>query len=376
MKLDVFKMERMQSLWENIVDYNLSESGVHPLTLNEFLTAGEIRELAEVELGYTQTNGTPPLRQRIASLYPGVDPEDIMVTAGSSEANFLLMWSLLEPGDKVVFELPNYLQMWGLAKSFGARVEPLWLKEELGWQPAPEDIDRVITPGTKLVILTNPNNPTGAILEPDLREKIIKRVEEVGAWLIADEVYRGAERSGEETLSFYGQLKQVAVVGGLSKAYGMPGLRLGWLAAPAELVRKIWTYHDYTTISVSALTDHLATKALDPDRRPKLLDRTRNIISHNWPLLENWLQASGGLFSYQPPSAGAILFTAYNSDCNSTRLVEEILKEKSVLLVPGDHFELDRHLRLGFGSRPEYLQAGLRRVAEFLPELNKKRQVE
>jgi len=171
MKLDMFKMERMQSLWENAVDYNLSESGVHPLTLNELLSAEEIKELTGVELGYTQTNGTPPLRQQIARLYPGIDPENIMVTAGSSEANFLLMWSLIEPGDKVVFELPNYLQMWGLAKAFGARVEPLWLKEELGWQPAPEDINRVITPGTKLVILTNPNNPTGSILKPGLREK-------------------------------------------------------------------------------------------------------------------------------------------------------------------------------------------------------------
>jgi aspartate/methionine/tyrosine aminotransferase len=373
MKLDMFKMERMQSLWENAVDYNLSESGVHPLTLNELLSAEEIKELTGVELGYTQTNGTTSLREQIARLYPGIDPEDIMVTAGSSEANFLLMWSLIEPGDKVVFELPNYLQMWGLAKAFGARVEPLWLKEELGWQPAPEDIDRVITPGTKLVILTNPNNPTGSILKSGLREKIIQRVEEAGAWLIADEVYRGAEISGEETASFYGQLKQVAVVGGLSKAYGLPGLRLGWLAGPGELVRKIWTYHDYTTISVSALTDHLAAKALEPDRRLNLLNRTRDIIRHNLPLLEKWLQSFGPQFSYQAPSAGAILYTAYNYDYNSTRLVEEILKEKNVLLVPGDHFELDRHLRLGFGSRPEYLQAGLGRVAEFLTELNKKR---
>ena len=132
MKIEVFKMERMQSLWENLVDYNLSESGVHPLTLKELLSAEEIQQLTEVELGYTQTNGTPPLRQQIARLYPGLNPESIMVTAGSSEANFLLMWSLIEPGDKVVFELPNYLQMWGLARAFGASVEPLWLKEELG----------------------------------------------------------------------------------------------------------------------------------------------------------------------------------------------------------------------------------------------------
>lgn len=368
MKIEVFKMERMQSLWENLVDYNLSESGVHPLTLKELLSAEELQQLTEVELGYTQTNGTPPLRQQIARLYPGLDPEDIMVTAGSSEANFLLMWSLIEPGDKVVFELPNYLQMWGLTRAFGARVEPLWLKEELGWQPDPAEIDRVITPGTKLVILTNPNNPTGSILKPGIRQQIIERVKEVGAWLIADEVYRGAERNGEETPSFYGQIEKVAVVGGLSKAYGLPGLRLGWLAGPAELVQKVWTYHDYTTISVSALTDHLATRALEPTRRLQLLKRTRNIIKTNLPILEKWLQSFDGLFNYQPPQAGAILFTAYKSKINSTQLVEKLLKEKNVLLVPGDHFELDHHLRLGYGSPPDYLQTALDRITEFLKE--------
>ena len=368
MKIEVFKMERMQSLWENLVDYNLSESGVHPLTLKELLSAEELQQLTEVELGYTQTNGTPPLRQQIARLYPGLDPEDIMVTAGSSEANFLLMWSLIEPGDKVVFELPNYLQMWGLTRAFGARVEPLWLKEELGWQPDPAEIDRVITPGTKLVILTNPNNPTGSILKPGIRQQIIERVKEVGAWLIADEVYRGAERNGEETPSFYGQIEKVAVVGGLSKAYGLPGLRLGWLAGPAELVQKVWTYHDYTTISVSALTDHLATRVLEPTRRLQLLKRTRNIIKTNLPILEKWLQSFDGLFNYQPPQAGAILFTAYKYKINSTQLVEKLLKEKNVLLVPGDHFELDHHLRLGYGSPPDYLQTALDRITEFLKE--------
>lgn len=368
MKIEVFKMERMQSLWENLVDYNLSESGVHPLTLKELLSAEELQQLTEVELGYTQTNGTPPLRQQIARLYPGLDPEDIMVTAGSSEANFLLMWSLIEPGDKVVFELPNYLQMWGLTRAFGARVEPLWLKEELGWQPDPAEIDRVITPGTKLVILTNPNNPTGSILKPGIRQQIIERVKEVGAWLIADEVYRGAERNEEETPSFYGQIEKVAVVGGLSKAYGLPGLRLGWLAGPAELVQKVWTYHDYTTISVSALTDHLATRALEPTRRLQLLNRTRNIIKTNLPILEKWLQSFDGLFNYQPPQAGAILFTAYKYKINSTQLVEKLLKEKNVLLVPGDHFELDHHLRLGYGSPPDYLQTALDRITKFLKE--------
>ena len=120
MKIDVFKMERMQSTWENVVEYNLSESGVHPLNLKELLTPAELESLTGVELGYTQTNGTVGLREAIARLYPGISLEQILATAGSSEANFLLMWSLIEPGDEVLFELPNYMQMGGLLRAFGA----------------------------------------------------------------------------------------------------------------------------------------------------------------------------------------------------------------------------------------------------------------
>jgi len=369
MKIEIFKMERMQSLWENVVDYNLSESGVHPLTLEQLLSPEEIKELTRVEIGYTQTNGTPGLRDNIARLYPGVDPEQIMVTAGSSEANFLLMWSLLEPGEEVVFELPNYMQMGGLSQSFGARVRPLWLKPELGWQPDLDDLSRVVGGNTKMIIITNPNNPTGSILSPEARKEIINQAEKVGAWLVVDEVYRGAERDGLETPSFWGSYERLIVVAGLSKAYGLPGLRLGWLVGPLDLVKKVWTYHDYTTISVSALTDHLATKILEPKRRQKILKRTREILNSNLPVLEAWLKSFDGLFDYLPPQAGAILFTRYNLPINSTQLVEKILKEKSVLLVPGDHFELDQHLRFGYGSSQEYLKAALARVAEFLSRI-------
>jgi aspartate/methionine/tyrosine aminotransferase len=366
MKIEIFKMERMQSLWENVVDYNLSESGVHPLNLKDFLQPAELEELSRVEIGYTQTNGTPPLRENIARLYPAVDPEQIMVTAGSSEANFLLMWSLLEPGDEIVFEMPNYMQMWGLSRSFGARVRPLWLRPELGWQPDPDDLRKTVNGNTKIIILTNPNNPTGAILSQEIREEIIRQAERVGAWLLVDEVYRGAERNGVETPSFWGTYDRVVVVAGLSKAYGLPGLRLGWLVGPVELVKKVWTYHDYTTISVSALTDYLATRVLEPERRLQILKRTRTILNNNLPVLEAWLNSFEGLFDYQPPQAGAILFARYNLQINSTELVERILKEKSVLLVPGDHFELDGYLRFGYGSSQDYLKPALSRVAQVL----------
>lgn len=133
MNIEVFKLERMQSTWENIVDYNLAESGIHALCLEEFVPADELKEILKLRLGYSQTNGTPELRDKIAALTPGLNPEQIQVTAGSTEANYLLMWSLVEPGDEVIFEVPNYMQMWGLLRGFGAKVKTFHLREDLGW---------------------------------------------------------------------------------------------------------------------------------------------------------------------------------------------------------------------------------------------------
>jgi aspartate/methionine/tyrosine aminotransferase len=366
MNIDIFKMERMQSTWENVVDYNLSESGVHPLTLREFLTPDELEALAAVELGYTQTNGTVGLRERIARLYPGVGLDQILATAGSSEANFLLMWSLIEPGDEVLFELPNYMQMIGLMRAFGANVKTFRLHESLGWQPDLDEMRRLVTARTKLIVLTNPNNPTGAVLSPESMKGIVDLAAGAGAWILADEVYQGAELSGRPTPSFWGTWDKTLVVNGLSKAYGLPGLRVGWIVGPEEVVRRTWPYHDYTTISPSALSDRLATLTLEPARRERILARTRGILNANFPVLEAWLQGHGGLFSFRPPLAGAICFARYALEANSTELVERLIRERSVLVVPGDHFETDGHLRFGFGSEQAYLRRALERVDETL----------
>jgi hypothetical protein len=366
MRIDVFKMERMQSTWENVVDYNLSESGVHPLNLKELLTPDEREALAEVELGYTQTNGTTALRERIARLYPGIGLEQVLATAGSSEANFLLMWSLIEPGDEVLFELPNYMQMWGLLRAFGAEVKPFYLRESLGWQPDLDEMRKLVTPRTKLIVVTNPNNPTGAVLDPAAMKGIVALAAEAGAWILADEVYQGAELSGGRTPSFWGTWEKTLVVNGLSKAYGLPGLRVGWIVGPEEVVKRTWPYHDYTTISPSALSDRLATIALAPGRRERLLERTRGILNANFPVLENWLQHHEALFRFRPPRAGAICFARYGLKVNSTELVERLIREKSVLLVPGDHFEMDGYLRFGYGPERGYLLRALGRVEETL----------
>jgi aspartate/methionine/tyrosine aminotransferase len=371
MKIEHFKMERMQSTWENEVEYNLSESGVHPLTLREFLSGDELLEVQDIALGYSQSNGTPELREQIAGLYPGASPDNVLATSGSSEANYLITWSNIEPGDEVVFMMPNYMQMWGLVRGFGAALKPLWLKESLGWAPDFDELRTLVTPKTKLIIVTNPNNPTGAVLSGDSMSAIVEVAARVGAWIVADEIYQGAERVGKATPSFWGRYDRTIIVNGLSKAYGLPGVRIGWIVGPKELIAKTWPYHDYTTISPSILSDRIARIALSPVNREKILGRTRSIIQKNFSLLESWLNKRAELFSYVPPRAGAIAFIRYALKANSTELVTRLINEKSTLIVPGDHFEMDRYLRIGFGSEPAYLEHGLARVGELFAELKK-----
>ncbi len=369
MKIEQFRMERMQSTWENVVDYNLSESGVHPLRLEEFVSKEELEEIVKIGLGYSQTNGTPELRQQIARLYPGISIEQILATSGSSEANFLLMWSLIEPGDEVVFMMPNYMQMWGLLRGFGASLKPFWLRESLGWAPDPDELRKLVTKKTKLIVLTNPNNPTGAVLTLEAMETIINLADKASAWIIADEVYQGAEREGERTPSFFGKYERVIAVNSLSKAYGLPGVRIGWVVGPEEFIKKTWSYHDYTTISPSLLGDRLARIALAPQNRRKILARTRRILKKNFPILKAWLEKQAGLFEFVPPRAGAIAFARYKLKIDSVELANRLIREKSVLLVPGGHFEMGHYLRFGFGSEPDYLKSGLARIEGFLEGL-------
>jgi aspartate/methionine/tyrosine aminotransferase len=357
-------MERMQSTWENVVDYNLSESGVHPLTLDELLTPAELEALTKVEIGYTQTNGTVGLRRNIARLYPGLGLEQVLATAGSSEANFLLIWSLIEPGDEVLFELPNYMQMAGLLRAFGAKVKPFRLRESLGWQPDLDELKKLVTSKTKLIVLTNPNNPTGSVLTEEAMKGLVDLAAGAGAWILADEVYQGAELSGDVSPTFWGRWDKTLVVNGLSKAYGLPGLRVGWIVGPEEVVKRTWPYHDYTTISPSALSDALATRVLAPGTRERILARTRGILNTNLPVLEKWLGDHDGLFSFRRPQAGAICFARYALNVGSTELVERLIREKSVLVVPGDHFETDGYLRFGYGSEKGYLLRALGLIDE------------
>jgi len=369
-----FHMERWQSTYEHRVRYNLSESGVHPLSVGELLALSERDlDLADVRLGYTQSNGSDELRARIASDYPGATDASVLVTVGGAEANFTAFWHLFESGGRGAVVVPTYAQLPGLIESFGGRVTPVPLRETDAWQPDLEALANALREGARFVVVTNPNNPTGAALTAESMGAIVELTERHGAWILADEVYAGAEVDRARTPSLWGRHGRILVTNSLSKAYGLPGLRIGWIVGPPELISDLWGRTDYTTICPAALSDALACIALEPRTRARIRDRTHRIVRENLSLLEGWMASQEGRFRYRPPHAGAICFTRYDADVDSTAFAEKLRREKDVLVVPGSHFGMDGFIRLGFGVPEDHLLAALDLVREAFDEVTSAR---
>ena len=379
MDLERFDLERWQSVHEHDVDINLSESGVHPLRLQEIVETADLDDLLGQELGYTQTNGTIQLRERVAALYDGASAANVLVTNGGSEANFVTCWHLIEPGDEVVVIQPTYMQIPGLVRSFGATVREVWLEDGHGdesgdgdhtqtpmrWRLDLDAVRGAVTPRTRCIAVCNPNNPTGARLDEAEVAELCALAENLGCWVLADEIYRGAELDGRDTPSAWGRHDRVIVTGGLSKAYGLPGLRIGWIAGPAELVEQLWGRHDYTTIAPGAVNDLLARLALDPARRGRRIARTRARLRENQAIVRTWVSEQHGIRQI-PPEAGAVTLVRYPGARLSAELAETLRATHGVLVVPGVHFGLEHHLRSGIGGNAGLLQEGLARLGRVL----------
>ena len=362
-------MERMQSTWENLVDYDMSESGVRPLTMRELVEMGfDLEAFLDQPLGYSQSNGTIELRERVAALYPGATVDSIEVTNGTSEANYLVALNLLGPGDEVAMEVPNYMQMPGIARSLGAVVRPFQLRQENGWEPDWQRFEVAVTSQTKFLYLSNPNNPTGAVLSEVAMKRIVERCEMTNTWLLADEVYLGAEIDRPRTRSFWGMSDRVLVTSGLSKAYGIPGVRIGWLVGPPTFVADCWSQHDYLTIGPNKLSDRIARIAVEPKNRDKCYSRTREILRKNLPIARTWVESFGGRLTWREPAAGAIALLKYDADIPSVEIAERVRKNQNTLIVPGSHVGLEGYLRVWLGGKEDFLREGLRRIgAELRP---------
>lgn len=376
MRIDRFQMERTQCLYENEVKWNISESGVAPLRVEELLEgeAGRSELLAQA-LKYPESNGSRLLRERIALFYPGATAENVLVTTGCSEANYTTLWGLLEKGDRVAVMMPNYMQSWGLARAYAGRADTYRLVEKrrgLGsrWALDVASLEKAVTKKTKVILVTNPNNPTGAVLTEDEMGEIVRVARKAGAWIVSDEVYRGAEVGSDTTSpTFWGRYAKVIVTAGLSKAFGLPGLRIGWIVAPPRQTASFCGYQDYTTLTPTMLSDRLARAAMEPRRRDEILARTRGIIRRHLPQVEDWIRGHGDLFAYIPPVAGAIALVKYRLPIGSAALFDRLRLEKSVLITPGAHFGIGRYIRIGYGYDVGRTLEGLARVDELLGEL-------
>jgi aspartate/methionine/tyrosine aminotransferase len=364
MRIETFRMERMQCVFEKEVAYDLSESGVTPMTVSELLDGQPPERFLDTRLAYPRSDGSRELRERIAAWYPDATAENVTVVNGGAEANHAVLWTLLEPKARAAILLPNYMQAWGLARHW-ASADAFHLRHDRWakrWALDAEGLRKAVTKRTRVVLVTNPNNPTGAVFTEEEMEAVVEAARRAGAWLVADEIYRGAELSGGTSPTFWGRYEKTIVTSGLSKAFGLPGLRTGWVVAPKKAIAEVWRRHDYLTLTPGMLSDLLASIAMEPARRETILARTRAILRRQLPELERWVTGHGSLFQWIPPRAGAIAFVPYRLPIAPTALAERIRREQSVLLVPGDMLGGGRAIRFGFGYDVERMRQGLARV--------------
>ena len=363
-------MVRMQYAYEGKVECDLSGSGIPSLSLNELVESPDtVDPLLEACQNYPPSGGTPELRSQIASLYRGASAEEVFVTNGATEANFLAAWHLLEEGDEIVVMVPGYLQTWGLARSWGLRVRTLPLKEDLEWQFDPEVLKTVVSKRTKAIHVCNPNNPTGAVMADEQRKALVDCARDAGSWILSDEVYIGSELAGERAESLWGDYERVLVSNGLCKSYGLPGLRIGWLVGKRDALEEMTAFTDYLTLTHAAPCDYLARLALEAQRRDRLLAQNQAVIRDGHRNLEEWVQSNDPDFSYIPPAAGPMCFMRYDLDASSCDVAQQLIAQKSVLVVPGSQMGMDGYFRIGTSVPRERLVKGLERIDALLRSL-------
>ncbi len=369
-----FELEEWQSRWESTVAFNLADSGVAAVRLGELLAGGDdvcpdaaaLARLLAVDLHYPPVAGTDLLRERIAA-WIGAAPENVLVTVGASEANAILTSTLVGPGDEVVAMEPGYRQVRGIALNAGAEVRAFPLDPHNGWRPDLEALEAAVSDRTRLVAVTNPNNPVGTILAEPEMDAVVAAARRSGAWLLADEVYRGTERLTDDLApTFWGHYERTISVGSLSKAFGLPGLRLGWIVAPAEIVEAAWRRHEYATIATGMLSMRLGEMALEATTRDRLLARTRGYIREGYGRLEAWIDANADLLSIVPPAATALGFVRYHLDLPSVEVAHALRREAGVLVAPGAAFGVEHHLRITHGLEPALLDEALERAGRVL----------
>lgn len=369
MHIKPFGVEIWMNEFELKCELNLAETCVESITIAQLLemTGRNDRSLAELlpmKMTYGAIEGSDRLRDAIAALYQNQKRSNIVTTHGTIGANSLVHQALVSRGDQVISVIPTYQQHYSIPESIGADVQHLYLRAENGFLPDLDELRGMATPGTKLIAINNPNNPTGSLMNRHMLEAIANIARACGAWVLCDEVYRGTDQSGSGTTVSMADIYEKGIsTASTSKAFSLAGLRVGWIAAPRDVIDAVLIHRDYNTISVGQLDEHFATLAIE--NAETILSRSRAITRTNLALLSDWVDREP-LISWVKPQSGTTALLKYDLDMPSRDFCIALLAETGVMFTPGSVMEMEGHVRIGYASGTEVLKAGLSRVSAFL----------
>lgn len=369
MKIENFKVEEWFNKYEKDAVYDLADTCVESLSINELLEISggreeHIKKIFGTKLNYGEIHGSIELKKAICTLYNNKCLENITVTHGAIGANHLVMLTLVEPKDKVVSIIPTYQQHYSIPKSFGGRVHYLYLKEENNWLPSLEELENIVGQDTKLICMNNPNNPTGAVIPDDMLHKIVKIAEKSNAYILCDEVYRGLNHEGNPfSVSISDIYDKGISTGSMSKVFSLAGLRLGWIVANKEIISEINHQREYNTISVGIIDDYFATLAIQ--NKDKIIKRNLDKIAVGKKILTDWANKESKVHLITP-KGGTTAFVKYDADIPSCELCKKLQEETGVMILPGETLEAEGYLRIGYGNNFEQLKKALNIFSEWL----------
>ena len=369
MYIEPFGVELWMNEFETKCDYNLAETCVESITVAELLEITDqhqnsIEELLSLKLTYGAIEGSDRLRDAIAALYSNQSAHNTLVTHGTIGANSLVHQTLVSRGDKVIAVVPTYQQHYSIPASIGADVHLLTLKPENSFLPDLTELKKLATADTKLIAITNPNNPTGSLMSREMLNEIASIARASGAWVLCDEVYRGIDQHGSGTTESIADIYEKGIsTASMSKVYSLAGLRLGWLAAPEKVIEAVMIHRDYNTISVGMINDHFAALALE--NHHAILERSRKLTRQNLDILSAWVDKEPRI-SWVKPQSGTTGLLRYSLDMPSREFCVSLLKETGVMLTPGSAMGMEGFVRIGFANGTDVLTAGLNLISGFL----------
>lgn len=369
MQIKPFGVEIWMNEFETKCELNLAETCVASITLAELIDMSgqgdEVwNELKSMRMTYGAIEGKERLRNLIAGLYEKQGAGNVITTHGTIGANSLVHQTLVGRDDHVISVIPTYQQHYSIPESIGADIELLWLRPENGFVPDLAELRTMVRPNTKLIAINNPNNPTGALMDRTHLQGIADIAREVGAWVLCDEVYRGTDQEGSGyTASIVDLYEKGISTAGMSKAYSLAGLRLGWVVGPREVIDAVMIQRDYNTISVGQLDEYFATMALE--NRDKIIGRSQRITRENLAIVDEWMAGQSHL-SWVRPKSGTTALLKFDLPMSSREFCVKLLEEEGVMLTPGSALDMEGWLRLGYTNPTDDLRAGLQRLSAFM----------